>query len=123
MRDFLSKRGEVEAVYYPDIDGEQLTSYGGILFLQLADPYREAYEDFKKALKLFHSGTGMACVTSMVAQPYSGSHASLNEEQKQGMGINRGLVRLCFGLESAADLEADLSQAFERLSSPVGATP
>jgi cystathionine beta-lyase/cystathionine gamma-synthase len=64
----------------------------------------------------------MACVTSMVAQPYTGSHASLNEEEKRAMGIDRGLVRLCFGLESRADLEADLSQAFERLSSRVGVT-
>ena len=58
----------------------------------------------------------MACVTSMVAQPYTGSHASLSDEDKLAMGLDEDLVRLCFGLEDPSDLRADLNSAFDALS-------
>ena len=58
----------------------------------------------------------MACVTSMVAQPYTGSHASLDDDDKAGMGLDRDLVRLCFGLEDPDDLRADLISAFDALT-------
>ena len=112
---FLPSRAEIERVYLPDIDPQQLRQYGGILFIQLKAAYWSHYPRFIRALKLFDTGTGMACVGSMVAQPWSGSHASLATDEKLGMGLNEGLVRLCFGLESAEDLIADLTQAFNVL--------
>ena len=80
-----------------------------------AKEYAQSYQTFRDSLSLFDSGTGMACVSSMVAQPWSGSHASLCDAEKIQMGINTGLVRLCFGLENAEDLIADLETAFDRL--------
>ncbi|MNG24592.1 Methionine gamma-lyase [compost metagenome] len=61
----------------------------------------------------------MACVTSMVAQPFSGSHASMTDQEKADMGIEKGLVRLCFGLEDLDDLKDDLLQAFEAMERQV----
>jgi cystathionine gamma-lyase / homocysteine desulfhydrase len=55
----------------------------------------------------------MAAVTSTVAQPYSGSHASMTAEEKAAIGLGEDLVRLCFGLEDPDDLQADLRHAFE----------
>jgi len=55
-------------------------------------------------------------VSSMVAQPWSGSHASLAPEEKIAMGLTEGLIRLSFGLEHPDDLIADLDQAFHALS-------
>lgn len=114
MRDFLVNVDSIKKVYYPEIDGKQLIDYGGILFFEFKDNFNK-YNQFKKQLKLFQTGTGMACVTSMVAQPYSGSHASMSEAEKLDMGITTGLVRLCFGLEEIGRLKADLLQAFEKL--------
>jgi cystathionine gamma-lyase/cystathionine gamma-lyase/homocysteine desulfhydrase len=73
------------------------------------------YDEFVAALQLFDTGTGMACVTSMVARPFTGSHASMNEQQKQQMGLTRQLVRLSIGLEEVEDLIADLQQAFDHI--------
>ena len=115
MRDFLTGCPEVERVDYPQIDGSQLTGYGGILFFELVAELADRYTDFAQALELFETGTGMACVSSMVAQPYSGSHASLTEEEKKAMGLKKSLVRLCFGLERAEDLKRDVRQAFDSL--------
>ena len=61
----------------------------------------------------------MACVTAMVAQPYSGSHASLSDEEKIKMGLTKGLVRLCFGLEDINDIQKDLLQAFKSVEKSI----
>lgn len=114
--DYLKTIKQIKHIYYPQVDGKQLTSYGGIIFFQFADDLNDPYLKFRDALELFGTGTGMACVTSMVAQPYSGSHASMSEEEKKEMGVDKKLVRLCFGLEEASDLKRDLEQAFNKLT-------
>lgn len=105
----------IERVDFPQIGDGQLSDYGGIVFIQLGPAYHHRYADLIAHLRLFDTGTGMAAVTSMVAQPYSGSHASLDDAHKAAIGLNRGLVRLCFGLEDEGDLAADLTQAFAAL--------
>jgi cystathionine gamma-lyase/cystathionine gamma-lyase/homocysteine desulfhydrase len=115
LYDYLVARDEIKKVYFPETDRDQLRQYGGILFFDFKDDYQQSYDQFKHALSLFDTGTGMACVSSMVAQPWSGSHASLCDAEKVEMGIDTGLVRLCFGLEQADDLMADLDKAFAAL--------
>jgi cystathionine gamma-lyase/cystathionine gamma-lyase/homocysteine desulfhydrase len=111
MRDFLQGLPQIERVYHPEIDGHQLEGYGGILFVELRADLVPLYSELPSALQHFGSGTGMACVTSMIAQPYTGSHASMTDGEKEQMGLSRGLVRLCFGLEEPADLQRDLRDA------------
>jgi cystathionine beta-lyase/cystathionine gamma-synthase len=113
MLNYLRELPFIEQVYYPRIDGRQLTGYGGIVFVDIRPDLVPFYKTFTGALKWFGTGTGMACVTSMVAQPFSGSHASMTDQEKADMGIEKGLVRLCFGLEDPQDLREDLLQAFE----------
>jgi cystathionine beta-lyase/cystathionine gamma-synthase len=112
---FLQTRDELEKVYFPELDPQQLREYGGILFIQFKPAFINHYPQFAQNLSLFDTGTGMACISSMVAQPWSGSHASLSNEEKQAMGLNEGLVRLCFGLENAEDLIMDITCAFDAL--------
>lgn len=119
MREFLAGLPQVRNVYYPEIDGRQLRGYGGILFIELRPDLVPRYAELVSALQYFGSGTGMACVTSMVAQPYTGSHASMTDAEKDHMGLSRSLVRLCFGLEEPEDLRRDLQDALASLEQPV----
>lgn len=123
LTEFVRQLPYVKRVYYPSIDSSQLAGYGGIIFLELRDDLVDAYPDFAHALRWFDTGTGMACVTSMVAQPYSGSHASMTDAEKSEMGIDRGLVRLCFGLEDPEDLRQDLLDAFGRIAGRLNVAP
>ncbi|MDZ4662560.1 MAG: aminotransferase class I/II-fold pyridoxal phosphate-dependent enzyme [Pseudomonadota bacterium] len=116
MSSFLSEQPAVAKVYIPEIDGHQLTGYGCILFIELHDKYEPQVLTFMNSLKLFDRGTSMASVVSSVAQPYSGSHASMTEHEKSKVGIKKTLVRLCFGLEDEEDLVADISQALKALA-------
>jgi len=106
----------VARVFVPDVDGRQLTGYGGILFIELDPALESAVGAFMDGLRLFDRGTSMASVVSAVAQPWSGSHLSMTDEEKRRAGIGKTLVRLCFGLEDPADLRADLTQALDRVA-------
>ncbi|MEK7469992.1 MAG: PLP-dependent transferase [Planctomycetota bacterium] len=119
MAAHLRSHPRVRRVYVPEVDGRQLASYGGILFIELDPALEPAVEAFMDSLKLFERGTSMASVVSAVAQPWSGSHLSMTAEEKLGAGIGKTLVRLCFGLEDPADLKADLTQALDK----AGVTP
>jgi cystathionine gamma-lyase / homocysteine desulfhydrase len=118
---FLGKQPQVQKIYFPEIDGRQLRGYGGIIFVELRADLAARYAEFAASLRYFGTGTGMACVTSMIAQPYSGSHASMTDSEKEQMGLSRNLVRLCFGLEDAGDLQRDLQQALVLLDGKVAA--
>ncbi|HYO54518.1 PLP-dependent aspartate aminotransferase family protein [Archangium sp.] len=117
MVEFLSKLPQVDRIYYPDVDGRQLKGYGGIIFFDLREDLVERYPEFISTLKLFGTGTGMACVTSMVAQPFTGSHASMTDEEKTQMGLGKRTVRLCFGLEDVEDLKQDVRSALASIDS------
>lgn len=116
MQEFLAARPEVAQVFAPRVDGRQLTGYGGILCFELQSDLAAHYPAFAAELRLFDTGTAMACATSKVAQPYTGSHASMNAEEKAAMGLGPGVVRLCLGFEDPVDLEADLTAAFDALA-------
>lgn len=113
---FLKEVPQIEKVYFPAIDSNQLTGYGTLIFFVLEDKYVNHYPEFAGSLKLFSTGTGMACVTSMVAQPFTGSHASMNELEKQKMGLTKNLIRFSFGLEDVEDLKTDITQAFKHIT-------
>lgn len=120
MKSFLETLPQIIKVYYPEIDGKQLTGYGTLLFFDLREDLIPHYPEFAKALNLFDTGTGMACVTSMIAQPYSGSHSSLSDSEKLEMGLGKGLVRMNFGFENTDDLKNDIIQAFEKIENGKG---
>lgn len=110
--EYLETKKEVRKVYYPKVDGTQLTKYATLIFMDLDDNVIENYADFCSHLKLFSTGTGMACVTSMIAQPFTGSHASMDDCEKEDMGLDKSTIRLSFGMEDPEDLINDLENAF-----------
>jgi cystathionine gamma-lyase / homocysteine desulfhydrase len=118
VADFLAPLPQVAKVYYPAIDGRQLTGYGALFFFELRKELVPRYKQFTSELKLFGTGTGMACVTSMVAQPYTGSHASMTPPEKAAMGLDESLVRLSVGLENVDDLTSDLANALSAIELP-----
>lgn len=115
LKAYLESIPEIKKLYYPKLDKHQLSGYGTLLFFELDENLVNHYPKFAESLELFDTGTGMACVTSMIAQPFTGSHASMNPEEKEGMGLSENLFRLSFGLEDAEDLKNDLDQAFQKL--------
>jgi methionine-gamma-lyase len=48
---------------------------------------------------------------SLAQHPFSMTHADVPDEDKIGMGITEGMIRLSVGIENSEDIIADLAQA------------
>ncbi|CAB4632569.1 unannotated protein [freshwater metagenome] len=67
---------------------------------------------FVESLNLFSHVANIGDVRSLVIHPASTTHSQLTPEQQASTGVTPGLVRLSVGLESIADLIADLETGF-----------
>jgi O-succinylhomoserine sulfhydrylase len=61
------------------------------------------------ALRIFSITANLGDAKSTVTHPATTTHGRLSPEQRQTAGISDGLIRLAVGLESVADLQADLA--------------
>lgn len=66
---------------------------------------------FMDALQMVVRGTSLGDVHSLLLYPLIASHRDLPPKQRERMGIKDNLVRISIGIESGADIEADLDQA------------
>ena len=72
----------------------------------------EAGKKFVDSLELFSHVANIGDVRSLVIHPASTTHSQLTPEQQLTTGVTPGLIRLSVGLESIADLLADLETGF-----------
>ena len=64
-----------------------------------------------RRLTLFRHAPSLGGVDSLVSEPRHTSHAHLSSAERAKLGIPDGFLRLSVGIEDAADLIADLTQA------------
>jgi len=67
---------------------------------------------FVESLNLFSHVANIGDVRSLVIHPASTTHSQLSPEQQLTSGVTPGLVRLSVGLETLADIIADLETGF-----------
>jgi O-acetylhomoserine (thiol)-lyase len=72
---------------------------------------RAAAETFMKHLKLGSIETHVADSRTCCLHPASSTHRQMTDEELDAAGVGADLIRLSCGLENAADLIADISQA------------
>ncbi|MDG3042393.1 O-succinylhomoserine sulfhydrylase [Roseicyclus marinus] len=90
----------------------QMETGGTVIALEIAGGQAAAFR-FLNALKIVAISNNLGDAKSIITHPATTTHQRLTEEQRQGLGITRGLVRLSVGLEDAEDLIADLSTALD----------
>ena len=71
----------------------------------------EGAKRFCERTRLFTLAESLGGVESLVNHPAVMTHASVPVERRQALGIHDDLVRLSVGVETLADLQADLEQA------------
>ena len=111
---FLSEHPAVERVFYPglpdhpghEIAAGQMRDFGGMISF-LAASVEEA-EALVTRTKVWTLAESLGSVESLIEVPARMTHASTSEASFATPG---NLVRLSVGIESAADLVADLGQA------------
>jgi cystathionine gamma-synthase/methionine-gamma-lyase len=85
--------------------------YGAVVSFELKEARKEKVFEFMDRLKLVVRATSLGDVHSLILYPAISSHRDIAPKQRERMGINDGLVRLCAGIEAVEDIIADLDQA------------
>ena len=85
--------------------------YGSVLAFEI-DGGLEAGKKFVEALELHSHVANIGDVRSLVIHPASTTHSQLTPEEQAASSVTPGLIRLSVGLESIADIIADLDRGF-----------
>ncbi len=117
---FLAKHPAVRRVYYPGLPSHpdyevataQLDGFGGVVSFELNSDF-EGTGQFIDHLKIPYIAPSLGGVESLVEQVALVSYYELSTEERAAIGISDSLVRFAVGVESAADLLADLAQALD----------
>ncbi|MBW9111138.1 cystathionine gamma-synthase [Microbacterium ureisolvens] len=118
IAEFLSGHGSVARVYYPGLAGHpghelaarQMSRFGGIVSVALADA--ACARRFAESTRLFQLAESLGGVESLMNYPDEMTHASVRGTE---LAVPPEVVRLSVGIESSADLLADLDQALSGL--------
>jgi cystathionine beta-lyase/cystathionine gamma-synthase len=68
-----------------------------------------------ESVKLCTLAESLGGVETLISHPATMTHASVNEEKREKLGITAGLVRISVGLEDTDDIIADLDQALKQI--------
>lgn len=118
VAEFLDAHPKVARVHYPGLAGHpghelaarQMSGFGGIVSAELADA--ASARRFAESTRLFQLAESLGGVESLMNYPDEMTHASVRGTE---LAVPEELVRLSVGIESAADLIADLDAALSRL--------
>ncbi len=120
VAEFLESRAEVEWVAYPGLPSsrwyERATHLlprgaGSIISFGIAGG-ADAGRRFVEGLELHSHLANIGDVRSLVVHPATTTHSQLSESEQLTAGVRPELVRLSVGLETLADILADLDAGF-----------
>jgi cystathionine beta-lyase/cystathionine gamma-synthase len=114
---WLAAHRSVKKVHYPGLKGhpghqllaEQSTGFGAMISFEVEDP--EMVRRMLSQVKLFLFAESLGGVESLITYPAVQTHADMDEEARERLGINDRLVRLSVGVEDVDDLIDDLTFA------------
>ena len=119
---FLESRPEVARVLYPGLESHpqhalaarQMRGWGSILAVELKGGKAAAYT-LLDGLEIIDISNNLGDAKSLITHPWTTTHQRLSPEDKLGMGIGEGMLRLSVGIEDGDDLVEDLAQALDRI--------
>jgi len=118
VADFLAQHPAVARVNYlglkdhPDheMSKKQMKHAGAMLSFELKSGFQGGV-DFLNKLKLCTHAVSLGTCDTLVSHPASTTHFGVSPEKRMEFGITDGLIRISVGIESVADIIADLEQA------------
>ena len=118
---FLRDHPKVAHARYPGFEdhpghataARQMRDFGGMVSFTLADDRIETAVRVMQATRVFALAESLGGVESLVSHPASMTHGSIPPEVRRAAGLPDSLIRLSVGVETEADLLADLAQALD----------
>jgi cystathionine beta-lyase/cystathionine gamma-synthase len=124
---YLSRHEHVAKVHYPGLETHlgyqvaqrQMKGPGGMISFVLRPPGAPRgtapAAAFLKALRIFACAESLGGVESLAELPAIMTHASLEPQAREQLGIGDGMIRLSVGLEDVSDLKEDLERGFHAM--------
>jgi cystathionine gamma-lyase/cystathionine beta-lyase/cystathionine gamma-lyase/homocysteine desulfhydrase len=118
---FLEEHPKVSKVYYPGstshpqhaLASRQQRGFGGMVAFDVGS--LAAARTVLETVKLCTLAESLGGVETLISHPATMTHASVDAEKRERLGITEGLVRISVGIEDTDDIIADLDQALERV--------
>jgi O-succinylhomoserine sulfhydrylase len=119
---WLETHPRVERVYYPGLESHpqhelaasQMTGYGGIVSFDVVGG-KEAGWQVVDATQMISITANLGDTKTTITHPATTTHGRLTPEERATAGISDGLIRISVGLESVADIQADLERGLDSL--------
>jgi O-acetylhomoserine (thiol)-lyase len=120
VAEYLDAHDQVEEVFYAGLPSsrwhDRVARYtpngAGSVPAFVIKGGAETGKKFVEALELHSHVANIGDVRSLVIQPSTTTHSQLTAEEQILSGVDPGLVRLSVGIESIADIIADLDKGF-----------
>jgi cystathionine gamma-synthase/cystathionine beta-lyase len=117
VAEFLSSHSRVTKVHYPglathprkDVLERQADGFGAMISFEVDDSALVPH--ILGAVRVFLFAESLGGVESLITFPAVQTHADIDADTRQRLGINDRLLRLSVGVENIEDLVADLAQA------------
>ena len=120
VAEFLAARPEVSSVQYAGLSSspwhaaaqKYMPKGAGSVLAFVIKGGADAGRKFSEALELHTLLANIGDVRSLVIHPATTTHSQLTPDEQRAAGVDPGLVRLSVGIESIADILADLELGF-----------
>ncbi|MFL0247970.1 trans-sulfuration enzyme family protein [Candidatus Clostridium stratigraminis] len=123
LAQFLETHDKVLKVYYPGLNSSpsfELANrlfnnglFGGMLSIDLKNGEKGAY-DLIRDLETIKFVPSLAGVSTTVSYPAKTSHRALSDNELEGAGISKGLIRISAGLEDISDIIIEFKKALDK---------
>ena len=87
-----------------------MADFGSVVSFELAGGKDSAFR-FANALSLIDISNNLGDAKSLLTHPATTTHQRLSVEERAGLGITDGLLRLSVGLEDPDDIREDVEAA------------
>ncbi len=118
ISEYLSNHPKVKTVRYPGLKSDpnyevaknQMNGFGGIISIELDTDLKGTLK-FLENIEIFTLAESLGGVESLIEHPAIMTHASIDKNIRDELGITDSLVRLSIGIEESDDLKTALENA------------
>ena len=118
ISEFLNNHKKIRKVRYPglksddnhNIASKQMKGFGGIISVELDSDLKGTLK-FLENIDIFTLAESLGGVESLIEHPAIMTHASIEKNIREDLGISDSLVRLSIGIEDPEDLKVALDKA------------
>ena len=120
ISEYLNNHPKVNKVRYPglkndpnhDIAKSQMRGFGGIISIDLKTDLKGTLK-FLENIEIFTLAESLGGVESLIEHPAIMTHASIDKNIREELGISDSLIRLSVGIEDSEDLISALDNALK----------